>query len=66
VIDKRTRIRCERLNAYFLVFSARICEHGTGHHEYADNGDLVFQRLSLSFHNGRLHLDASRTSDAQR
>jgi hypothetical protein len=49
-----------------LVFSARICEHGTGHHEYADNGDLVFQRLSLSFHNGRLHLDASRTSDAQR
>jgi hypothetical protein len=42
VIDKRASIQCERLNAPVLMFSARIHEHATGHHEYADNGDLIF------------------------
>jgi hypothetical protein len=43
VIDKRALIQSERLNAPVLVFSARIHEYATGHHEYADNGDVIFQ-----------------------
>jgi hypothetical protein len=43
VIDTPASIQGERLNAPVLVSSARIHEHATGHHEYADNGDLIFQ-----------------------
>jgi hypothetical protein len=66
VIDKRPSIQCVRLNALVLVLSARTHQHAACHHEYADNGDMIFQHaVMLSFHNGRLYLDAPGTTDAE-
>jgi hypothetical protein len=66
MIEKRPSIQCVRLNAIVLVRSARTRQHAACHHEYADDGDLILSMaVMLSFHNGRLYLDAPGTTDAE-